>query len=77
MSSPEELESEYEHERGFAVLDGLVSAQVDLDCAAVGCGLTIHEGDPIQLGSDGWCHPVCAMAEDVDAERRHDMRREG
>lgn len=77
MSSPEELESEYEHERGFAVLDGLVSAQVDLECAAIGCGLTIHEGDAVSLGSLGWCHPICAVAEDVAAERGHDERREG
>jgi hypothetical protein len=77
MSTPESLEWDAEHQRITDALDGLMTAVVDLECAAVGCGLAIHEGDPIQLGSDGWCHPVCAVAEDVDAERRHDMRREG
>lgn len=75
MSTPEELAWEAEYERSIEALNGLMTAQVELDCP--GCGLGIHVGDPIQLGERGWLHPVCAMAEDVDAERRHDMRREG
>lgn len=75
MSTPESLEWDAEHQRITEALDGLMTAQVELDCP--GCGLGIHVGDPIQLGEFAWMHVLCAMAEDVDAERRHDMRREG
>jgi hypothetical protein len=75
MSTPESLAWDAEHERMTEALDGLMRATVDLDCP--GCGLNIHPGDPIQLGERGWLHVVCALAEDIDAERRHDMGREG
>jgi hypothetical protein len=76
-SRDDKLESEYEYERGIAAAEALLTATVDLECDA--CGLSIHEGDPIMLGAHGWVHPVCAAEyqADLDAERRHDLRREG
>lgn len=78
MSTPEELESEYEHERAIAHADGWMLAQIDLECANPLCGMSIHPGDPIILGDFGWCHPVCDAehAMDVAAEMRHDGERE-
>jgi hypothetical protein len=78
MSTPESLSWDAEHTRITEALDGLMHATLDLDCAAPTCGLSIHVGDPIQLGAHGWCHPVCAAEyqAEVDAERRHDMDRE-
>lgn len=35
----------------------LLTAQLDLECDQ--CGLTIHTGDPVVLGDNGWVHPVC------------------
>ena len=76
MSTPEELEWEAEYERAIEGLEGLMQAQVDLECYV--CGLSIHVGDPIDLGAHGWVHPVCAVEyhDALDAERAHDMRRE-
>ena len=78
-STDDKIESEYEHERGFAMQDGWMHAQVDLECCNPLCGLPIHIGDPIILGDFGYCHPLCDAehALDVAAERAHDMRREG
>lgn len=74
MTDHDKLEWEADYERAIAALDGLMTAQVELECP--GCGLGIHVGDAIQLGERGWLHPVCAVAEDVAAEQAHDQRRE-
>lgn len=78
VSTPEELSWEADYERSIAALDGLMTATVDLECAAVACGLTIHAGDPVSLGENGWTHPVCSLEyqDSLAAERAHDQRRE-
>lgn len=77
MSTPEELESEYEHERGFDAAGWLV-AQVDLECCNPMCGLAIHAGEPIVYDGTGYCHPLCDIehALDMAAEHRGDVERE-
>ena len=78
MSDPDSRESDYEHERAWAAVDGWLIAQVDQDCANPLCGLNIHAGDPVVRNDYGHCHPLCDIehAMQVDAEMRRDAERE-
>lgn len=74
MSDADSRESDYEHERAWAAVDGWMHATVELECCNPMCGLPIHVGEPIVYDGRGYCHPLCDIehAMQVDAEMRRD-----